>query len=55
MRRKHRLTETQVENALKQHRTQKEAARALNVPPTTLSDFIRKHGFRKVERWERAQ
>jgi transcriptional regulator with GAF, ATPase, and Fis domain len=47
------LTVSQVCAALEAHATQREAARALNIPATTLSGFMKRHGFKKVERWER--
>lgn len=49
------LTVGQVCMALETHATQKAAAKALNVPATTLSGFMKRHGFRKVEKWERAK
>ncbi len=49
------LTAEQVSAALETHITQKATAKALNVPATTLSGFMKRHGFRKVEKWERSK
>lgn len=47
------LTPEQVNAALKKCGTQRAAAEALNVPVTTLCGFMKRHGFVKVEKWER--
>lgn len=52
-RKKLQLTPDQVSAALKKYGTQKATAEALNVPVTTLCGFMKRHGFQKVERWER--
>lgn len=52
-RKKFELTPDQVSAALEKHITQRATAIALGVPVTTLSGFMQKHGFKKVERWER--
>lgn len=52
-RKKIELTVNEVGAALEKYGTQKEAAKALNIPATTLSGFMKRHGFAKVERWER--
>lgn len=44
-----------VETLLKRHGTQAKVARRLGVTQASLSRYMRNHGFRKVERWERAQ
>lgn len=46
------LTVSEVSAALEKYVTQKATAKALNIPATTLSGFMKRHGFKKVERWE---
>jgi len=49
---KHQITPMQIQTALNENGSQKEAAKALNVPPTTLSEIMKRHGFKQVKRWE---